>query len=533
MAFLHGIEVVERQSGLKPIAAAPTSVIGLVGSAGKGPTNVPTLIAGDRTRAVSLFGDDGTIPDALEAIFAQTGASVVVVNAHAWAARDHAEANYALDGDELALPASGVSNVVVKNSGGTLTYSGGPRVQDWSEETLASGTVTVAGLAATGVSDVEVRSAASGGGTLYEAPRDYTVDLSTGAIARTAVSTAPAADATIYVRWTLPADYTLDADEGTITRAPPGRIAADATVKVAFRGGPRTGALTAAAVVGAAGQSPTGIAALASAESVVGYAPRILIAPGFSDQASVARALIGVADRLRGVAVIDGPSSTDDEARTYRAEFGARRGFLVDPGVKVADAAGDVVDRPASGYVAGLIARIDAEVGFWRSPSNHVLQGVLGTARPIGFGLSDPNSEANLLNAQSVATIVRQNGYRLWGNRSLAGADAPEWTFLSTVRIADALAINLQQNHLWAVDRGIGPTYLDEVAASVNAYINELIGLGGLIEGACRPSPDLNTAESLAGGRVYFDIDFTPPGVAERVTFRTRLVSQADLEEAS
>ncbi|MDJ0824250.1 MAG: hypothetical protein QNJ16_01980, partial [Rhodobacter sp.] len=38
-------------------------------------------------------------------------------------------------------------------------------------------------------------------------------------------------------------------------------------------------------------------------------------------------------------------------------------------------------------------------------------------------------SRANLLNEQEVATIVRKNGYRLWGNRSLASD--PLWAFLS------------------------------------------------------------------------------------------------------
>ena len=528
MSFLHGIEVVERQSGLKPISSSPTSIIGLVGSAGKGPVNTPTLIAGDRTKAASTFGAEGTIPDALEAIFAQTGASVVVVNAHDWRARDHAAADYTFDADELALPAINVSNVMVKNAGDTVTYDGESENHAAANMSLVGGSIDLPGH---DVSNVMVKNA--GDTVTYDVGTDYTVDAATGVITRVATSTIASDTATLKISYTSGPDYTVNAATGVITRAVNGPIAADATVKVIFRGQPKTGAMAAPAVVGAAGQTPTGIAALASAESVVGYAPRILIAPGFSDQPTVATALIGVADRLRGIAVIEGPSDTDDAARAYGAAFGAKRGYLVDPGVRVADADGDVVDRPASGYVAGLIARVDAEEGFWRSPSNHVLQGVLGTARPIGFGLSDQNSEANLLNAQAVATIVRQNGYRLWGNRTLAGADAPEWAFITVVRTADALTVNLQQHHLWAVDRAIGPTYLEEVAAGVNAYINELIGLGGLLSGVCRPSPDLNTPESIASGQVYFDIDFTPPGVSERVTFRTRLVSQADLEEAS
>ena len=66
--FLHGVEVIEIQEGLRAIRTVRSAVIGLVGSAPKGPINTPILIAGSRTRAVEVFGSSvGTIPDALEA----------------------------------------------------------------------------------------------------------------------------------------------------------------------------------------------------------------------------------------------------------------------------------------------------------------------------------------------------------------------------------------------------------------------------------------------------------------------------------
>ena len=453
MAFLHGIDVVERTGGAAPIRAAPTGVIGLVGTAGKGPVNLPTLIAGRRSEGAELFGAEGTIPDALDAIFAQAGAVVVVVNVFDPAARVAVdEADYAFTGDTLDLPGTDVSDVVVKNKAGDTTYVDGT-------------------------------------------------------------------------------DYDIDAATGVITRKG-NKLAAGAEAKVAYKRAAELDDASAADIAGDAGTltgTPTGVHALIAGESVVGHAPRVLIAPGFADQVVVGNGLVAAANRLRGIAVLDGPSTTDAEATTYRDEFDARRGYLVEPGVQVADANGDIVDRPASGYVAGLIARIDTEEGFWVSPSNRVLSGVVGTSRPIDFTLGEQASRANLLNEKHVATIVRQNGYRLWGSRTLS-ADTT-WAFLSVVRIADALAINLFRSHLWAVDRNIGPTYLEDVAAGVNAYIAELVGLGALLGGACRPSPELNTPATLAAGQVCFDIDFTPPAPAERVTFRTRLV-QDDLVEA-
>ena len=518
--FLHGPQVVEITEGLTPIRAARTGIIGLVGTAGQGPVNEPTLIAGRRSDGTSKFGSNGTIPDALDAIFAQIGAVVVAVNVYDPTPVAVAEADYTLTGDTLELPSANVSNVVVKDSTGATTYSAVDVAVAEADYTLTGDDLDLPGG---DVSNVVVKNQA--GNVTHVLGVDYSLDAATGTITR--IDTGGInAGATVKVAYTRGADYSVAAATAVITRATNGRIAAGATVKVAYTGAPDIDATTAAVVAGDDGAmtgTPTGVHALVSAESVVGHAPRVLIAPGFSDQVAVGNGLIAAANRLRGVAVIDGPSTTDAAANTYRGEFDARRGYLVEPGVQVVDADNDVVDRPASGYVAGLIARLDTEQGFWVSPSNQVLSGVVGTSRPIDFALGDQASRANLLNEDHIATVVRQNGYRLWGNRTLS-TDAT-WAFLSVVRIADALAINLQASHLWAVDRNIGPTYLEDVAAGVNAYISDLIGQGALLAGACRPSPELNTAASLASGQVYFDVDFTPPAPAERVTFRTRLVS--------
>ena len=93
------------------------------------------------------------------------------------------------------------------------------------------------------------------------------------------------------------------------------------------------------------------------------------------------------------------------------------------------------------------------------------------------------------------------------------------------VRTADILNDSLLRAHLWAVDRNISRTYFEDVAEGVNAYIRELVGLGALLGGRCYPTPELNTKETVAAGRVYFDIEFTPPPPAERVTFRSRLTN--------
>jgi uncharacterized protein len=81
MDFIHGIEVVEVNSGIQPISVVLSSVIGLVGIAPKGPINTVTAIYNDVDAA--QFGkelDGFSIPRSLSEIFTQGGGPVLVVN---------------------------------------------------------------------------------------------------------------------------------------------------------------------------------------------------------------------------------------------------------------------------------------------------------------------------------------------------------------------------------------------------------------------------------------------------------------------
>ena len=98
--FLHGVEVVEIDDGARPIRTVRSSVIGLIGTAAQAdaktfPLDTPTLIAGSRKDAVGL-GTAGTLPAAVDAIFDQVGAMIVVVRVKA--ERDPAKATAAIIG---------------------------------------------------------------------------------------------------------------------------------------------------------------------------------------------------------------------------------------------------------------------------------------------------------------------------------------------------------------------------------------------------------------------------------------------------
>jgi hypothetical protein len=228
--------------------------------------------------------------------------------------------------------------------------------------------------------------------------------------------------------------------------------------------------------------------------------------------------MVGIAQRLRAVIIADGPNTTDADAIQIADDFGSDRIYVVDPWVLR-----DGSSVPASPAVAGLINKVDNERGFWWSPSNNEINGIEGTSRAIDFALGDYTSRANLLNEQKIATIVREQGFRLWGNRTLASD--PKYAFLSVRRTADMVNESILRSHLWAVDRCITATYLEEVQESVREYLRSLKARGAILGGDVWVDPELNTPVSISNGQVFFDFDFTPPFPAERVTFRSHLVN--------
>ena len=277
-----------------------------------------------------------------------------------------------------------------------------------------------------------------------------------------------------------------------------------------------------------------GVHCFLSAENILGFVPKILIAPGFTHTRTSAQGqnpavanpvvaeLIGIAERLKSVIIADGPNTNDADAIAYAKDFGSKRVFLVDPKSKKTGTTGETITSWSSAHVAGLIAKSDNERGWWWSPSNQEINGIIGTARAIDFAMGDANCRANLLNEKNVATIIRQNGYRLWGNRTLS-ADS-KWQFLCVVRTADMIDESLKAAHLWAVDRGITKNYVSDVIEGVNNYLRYLKNIGAILGGECWADPDLNTADVIKSGKVYFDFDFTPVYPAEHIVFRSHLV---------
>jgi hypothetical protein len=465
--FLHGVEVIDIDAGPRPISTVRSSVIGIVGTAPDAdatafPLNTPVMIAGSRREAAKLDTvgtGEGTLPAALDSIFDQAGAVVVVVRVD----------EGATDAETLANVLGGV-NATTGNYEGVHALLGAESVLGVRPRILLA-----PGFTHQRVTNAVTAITVTAGGTGYtSAPAvALTGGGGTGATAHAVLGTGADAGKVVSV--------VIDNHGTGYTSAP----------AVAFTGGAGNGAAATASY-------------------------------GSTGNAVVAE-LVGIAERLRAFICQDGADTTDADAVAQAGDFGSKRVYLCDPAVLKVDGTGTTVKQYNSPVVAGLVAKSDNERGFWWSPSNQTINGIVGTTRPVDFVMGDTNSRANLLNEAKVATIIRQDGFRLWGNRTLS--DDPKWQFLCVVRTADLIADSLQAAHLWAVDRGITKTYVEDVREGVRDYLRHLESIGAILGGDCWFDPDLNTPSEIAQGKVYWDFDFTPVYPAEHLTFRSHLVN--------
>ena len=239
-------------------------------------------------------------------------------------------------------------------------------------------------------------------------------------------------------------------------------------------------------IIGTASAS-TGVYALLPDPTDPKTDPKILCAPGFTDYRTGSKpntavaALLAVAQRLRAVVVADAPADNASSAQTWAADWksdaNGSRLYAVTPQVCVRGDGDSLVFKPASPYVAGVISRVDAQSGFWHSPSNQIVRGIVGISRPIDFSLSDSSAESNTLNAEGLSVLVHQHdGFRLWGSRSV-GSDE-QWKYLAIRRTADTVYQAIEKSVLGALDGPFSRSLLKNVAESVNAYLRSLRAKG-------------------------------------------------------
>ena len=269
----------------------------------------------------------------------------------------------------------------------------------------------------------------------------------------------------------------------------------------------------------------TGLKALLAAEAQLGVRPRILGVPGL-DNLAVTTELAAIAEKLRAFAYANcWDCDTVSDAIAYRQGFGSRELMLIWPDFVNWDTTANA-DKPASAVVRalGLRAKLDEQVGWHKTLSNVPVNGVSGLSKDIYWDLQNPATDAGLLNADDVTTLIRRDGFRFWGSRTCS-AD-PLFAFENYTRTAQVLADTMAEGHFWAVDKPMHNSLVRDIVEGINAKLRELVRNGYLIGGECWFDPAANDAATLKAGKLYLDYDYTPVPPLENLQLRQRITDR-------
>ena len=269
----------------------------------------------------------------------------------------------------------------------------------------------------------------------------------------------------------------------------------------------------------------TGMKALLAAHQRFGIKPRILGVPGYDD-VDVATELAGIAQQLRAFAYVSAfGCETVEEAVMYRENFGQRELMCIWPeftGFDTTTASTGTLSAVARAL--GLRAHLDESVGWHKTLSNVPVNGVSGISRDVFWDLQNSATDAGVLNAADVTTLINQGGFRFWGSRT-CDTDGL-FPFENYTRTAQVVADTMAEAHLWAVDKPMHPTLVRDIIEGINAKFREWKTLGYIIDGNAWFNEQANSEATLKAGKLYVDYDYTPVPPLENLMFQQRITDR-------
>lgn len=275
-----------------------------------------------------------------------------------------------------------------------------------------------------------------------------------------------------------------------------------------------------------------GMKALLAAQSQLGVKPRILGAPGLDNQA-VTSELASIAAKLRAFAYANAwECETVSDAIAYRENFGARELMLLWPDFVAWDTVANAAAPAAAvARALGLRAKLDQEIGWHKTLSNIPVAGVTGISKDVYWDLQDPATDAGLLNANEVTTLIRRDGFRFWGSRTCSSD--PLFAFENYTRTAQVLADTMAEAHMWANDLPMHPSLVRDIIEGINAKFRDLKGLGLIVDGQAWYDEAVNDKDTLKAGKLRIDYDYCPVPPLEDLTLRQRITDRYLVDFAS
>lgn len=252
----------------------------------------------------------------------------------------------------------------------------------------------------------------------------------------------------------------------------------------------------------------SGMQALLTSKARFGVQPRILGAPGLDTQ-NVTTEMVSIAQAVGGMAYMHALGESKEDAVTYRGNFGARELMLIWPNAKgYSTSTGATATINATATALGMRAKIDQAQGWWKTISNVAVNGWTDIEKDVSFDLMSTTTDADYLNKNEITTIIQQDGFRLWGNRTCS--DEPKFAFESATRTAQIVKDTIGYGLMWAIDKPISRGLITDILGTIQTKLNEWIALSALIGAEVWVDNNLNTATSIAAGKLAISYSYSP-----------------------
>ncbi len=261
--------------------------------------------------------------------------------------------------------------------------------------------------------------------------------------------------------------------------------------------------------------------------TTVGVIPDLLLAPGFSQNATVAAAMATKADAINGmfkaVALVDiDPSSVTTATAAITAKgtnnWTDKRLIPCWPMCKL-----DTMKFYTSVLVAGCMANVDTGNGGipYESPSNKSLK-CASTVLASGTEIIISKADADRLNANGIMTALNfVTGFVAWGNWTAAHPSSGDVkdTIIPIRRMFDFVSNTLIKSFWYKLDQPMNRRLIDSILDSSNIWLNGLVGAGYLYGARVEMLADENPETDLMQGIVRLHVYMTPPAPAKEIDF--------------
>lgn len=258
-----------------------------------------------------------------------------------------------------------------------------------------------------------------------------------------------------------------------------------------------------------------------------GFVAATIICPNWSKNPTVAGAMDGITEGINGVfrafAIVDVDSSTykkASDAAAMKAAVGVKspNACIVWPCIKVGShiMAGSVAAATTFQYVD-----YDRGNGLPYYPPSNKSAYVDSVVLEDGTEMIMTSEEGNILNDKGIATFIKAgDDIRFWGDETAAfpNTNDPKDVFINVRRFYTWYENRLIIDYFDKVDEPINLKLVESIVDSESVVLNGYVSAGACLKAEISVS-DENTVETLAAGKLYFDVILTVPTPAKEIRF--------------